>query len=60
MSYKAFVAYVEETKKCIGKKKLVSLRAAGGFIAQEIVRKVRAGQSTPLWKAQIGESLCKG
>ena len=51
---------LSKQKKCIGKKKLVSLRAAGGFIAQEIVRKVRAGQSTPLWKAQIGKSLCKG
>ena len=33
---------------------------AGRPIAQEIGRKVRAGQSTALWKAQIGDEFMQG
>ena len=33
---------------------------AGRPIAQEIGRKVRAGKSTALWKAQIGDEFMQG
>ena len=40
--------------------KLHIFAPAGRPIAQEIGRKVRAGQSTALWKAQIGDEFMQG
>ena len=40
--------------------KLHIFASAGRPIAQEIGRKVRAGQSTALWKAQIGDEFMQG
>jgi len=47
-------------KKSTKPQKFIPLRLAGRPIAQEIGRKVRAGQSNALWKAQIGEEFMQG
>lgn len=41
-------------------KKFIPLQTAGRPIAQEIGRKVRAGESNALWKAQIGDEFMQG
>ena len=49
-----FLHYFPETEN------LHIFAPAGRPIAQEIGRKVRAGQSTALWKAQIGDEFMQG